>query len=79
MTKPKQDEEPTITIGDNTYVIRGLPTEVQDMIAYYQRWTDERIEAMSEVNKCDAACRALSVEITKRLKDFDAAVAAVQP
>jgi len=63
-------EKPLITFGDTTYVIEDLPKEIQDMCAYYQQWSADHIKAMSEVNKCDAACRALTTEIGKRLQEL---------
>jgi len=65
-------EQPTITIGDKSYLVEKLPAEIQDMVAYYQRWSNEKVEAMAEVNKCEAACRAITLEITKRIQDLEA-------
>lgn len=76
--KPSAEVEPTITVGDKAYLISSLPSEIQDLISYYTKWEAERVEAMSEANKCDAACRAVSQEITQRIQALEKVVAGLK-
>ena len=72
MMTNEERQQPTITIADKSYLIEKLSPEIRDMVAYYQRWINEKAEAMAEVNKCEAACRAITLEITKRIQDLEA-------
>ena len=76
--KPDAEVEPTITVGDKSYLISSLPNEIRDLISYYTRWDAEKVEAMSEANKCDAACRAISQEIAQRIQALEKVVAGLK-
>lgn len=67
---PVQDQ-PNLIIEDKSYPIASLPKEVQEMLSLYQRWGQEKVEAQIEVNKCDAAQRALSAEIATRVRAIE--------
>jgi len=67
---PVTDMNPSanLVIDGKTYSITSLSPEVQELVVLYQRWGNERLEAQIEVAKCEAAQRAISVEISNRLK-----------
>jgi hypothetical protein len=56
-----------LVIDGKTFSIASLSPEVQELVVLYQRWGNERTEAQIEVAKCEAAQRAISVEISNRL------------
>jgi ABC-type transporter Mla MlaB component len=68
------DETNLIRLGNGeTYKIDDLPDEIKTLVKLYERWNNEKLEAQIEVNKCDAACVAVSTEISARLKQSGAA------
>lgn len=62
-----QQPEANLVIDGKTFSIASLSPEVQEMVGLYQRWGNERLEAQIEVAKCEAAQRAISVEISNRI------------
>jgi ribosomal protein S3 len=66
-------DQPNLVIGDKSYPIVSLPKDVQDLVSMYERWGKERVEAQIEVNKLDAAQRALATEIAARVQAIEAA------
>lgn len=56
-----------VTIQDKEYDENALPSEVQQLIAIYRKWTNEVAEARLEVTKIDAAIKELSREVVSRI------------
>lgn len=74
--KPESPPSPMLNIDGDTYEIDKLPDDIKGLLNRYAKWSKEGEEAKSEAEKCDAACRALSVEISNRLKAIKAIAAA---
>jgi len=72
------EQEATISINNNTYTIKSLPTELQEIISTYKIWESELPIARREALKIEAAIRALGVEITTRFEQLEAAASVIR-
>lgn len=73
-----QANEQMLEIDGKFYPISELPKEVTDMLGLFTRWTNEKTEAIIELQKIDAALKSLGTEITARVAVYDAQKARLQ-
>ncbi len=59
---------PKLTIDDMTYEVSTLPEDIQAMLAMYQALLADKEKAQFELNKCEAAIRGISTEITTKVR-----------
>lgn len=81
---PVAVQEPSITVDDNTYLIRTLPDSIKVLVSLYEETTNERSKAQRQAAIYDAASRALGDNVingirqwnVQRVKELQAAQAA---
>lgn len=73
-----QTLNPTITVGDQTFLIADLPPETQRIVNIYRSWEADLDKARIEVFKYEAALRGLTKELEVRVLEYAVSQAVVQ-
>ncbi len=61
-------EVQTITIGENTYAINELPSDVKELIRIHQKWSADVTESKLRLAKDEAAVRQAANEILTAIR-----------
>lgn len=62
-------QEPrTVVVDEVSYVVTDLPLQLQQLIATYDVWVNDRALAQKEFSQKDSACRFLARSISEAVK-----------
>lgn len=72
-----QDQQPReVYVDDVAYVVAELPQQIQNLIATYDVWVQDRAKAQKEALQLDSAVRFLATQIQTAVRDHAASEAA---
>ena len=69
MNSDSSSNQPTLTIGDRTYVIEDLNEEAQKLVLAIRDCEEQSTQMKRRLNYLEIARRALIQELTDRLPD----------
>jgi glycosyltransferase involved in cell wall biosynthesis len=66
-----EQEDPTITIGDTTYLVSDLSDEVKEMLSLHQQAQEMSIHAKRQATIHDLSVENLAARIEKAVKETE--------
>jgi len=66
-----EQAEPTLQIGETTYIVSDLSDEVKDMLSLHQQAQEMAVHAKRQATIHDLSCENLAARIEKAVKDTE--------
>jgi hypothetical protein len=60
-------DEPVLEINGEFFPIKDLPQGITELLSLFTTWETEKVAAVREVQKIDAALKSVSLEISSRM------------
>jgi len=64
-----EQAEPTLQIGETTYIVSDLSDEVKDMLSLHQQAQEMAVHAKRQATIHDLSCENLAARIEKAVKE----------
>jgi len=66
-----EQAEPTLQIGETTYIVSDLSDEVKDMLSLHQQAQEMAVHAKRQATIHDLSCENLAARIEKAVKEAE--------